>query len=173
MKRLMLACCSAALVGCSDANLEQLDTTLAEIRRTPEGQLPAIVASLPDPEPLRYQYAEARSPFLAPEILSSAERLLLPEVSEFVPDLQRMPEPLENFQLQSLRLVGTLSMEERQVALIATPEGNVVNVQAGNYLGSNHGRITRIAPQEVTIVERVFSQQQGWQERKTALVIDE
>lgn len=173
MKRLMLACCSTALVACGDANLEQLDTTLAEIRRTPGGQVPAIVASLPDPQPLHYQHAEARSPFLAPEIVSSAERLLLPEASEFVPDLQRVPEPLESFQLQSLRLVGTLSMEGRQMALIATPEGNVINVRAGNYLGNNHGRITRIAPQEVTIVERVFSQQQGWQERKAALVIDE
>lgn len=172
MRRLILVCCSILVAGCSDADLNQLDATLAEIRRAPGGQAPDIISPMPAPRPLDYRYAEARSPFLAPESVRSQELLLQPEASEFAPDQQRTTEPLEHFQLQSLRLVGTLGMGGQQVALIASPDGSVTSVREGNYLGSNHGRITRITSQEITIVERVFSQQQGWQERQAALVID-
>ncbi|MBR2514127.1 MAG: pilus assembly protein PilP [Halomonas sp.] len=173
MKRLMWVCCSIVVAGCSDAHLDQLDTTLAEIRRAPGGQAPDIISPLPAPRPLDYRYAEVRSPFLAPESVRSQDTLLQPEASEFAPDQQRTTEPLEHFQLQSLRLVGTLGMGGQQVALIASPDGKVTSVRVGNYLGSNHGRITRITSQEITLVERVFSQQQGWQERQAALAIDE
>ncbi|AVI61261.1 pilus assembly protein PilP [Halomonas sp. GFAJ-1] len=174
MKRLMWVCCSIVVAGCSDANLDQLDTTLAEIRRAPGGQAPDIISPLPEPRPLDYRYAEVRSPFLAPESVHSQDAaLLLPEASEFAPDQQRATEPLEQFQLQSLRLVGTLGMGGQRVALIASPDGKVTSVRVGNYLGSNHGRITLISSQEITLVERVFSQQQGWQERQAALAIDE
>ncbi|WP_404471522.1 pilus assembly protein PilP [Vreelandella venusta] len=173
MKRWVWGCCSLMLVGCSDARIDQLDATLADIRRAPGGQAPNIISPMPDPQPLDYRYAEARSPFLAPESVQSQALLSQQEASEFAPDYQRPAEPLESFQLETLRLVGTLRMGGQHIALIATPDGDVNSVGEGNYLGSNHGQITRISSQEITIVERVFSQQQGWQERQAALVIDE
>ncbi|WP_249976889.1 pilus assembly protein PilP [Vreelandella olivaria] len=173
MKRIAAVCSSVVLLGCSDTNLEQLDATLAEIRRAPGGKAPMMIAPLPDPQSLDYQYGGMRSPFLAPDSVPGNEIQGPQETSLLAPDQQRMPEPLEHFQLQSLRLVGTLSMGGQRVALIASPDGNVSSVREGNYLGSNYGQIIRITPQEITIVERILSQQQGWQERQAALSIGE
>lgn len=88
---------------------------------------------------------------------------------ELAPDTSRAKEPLERFALQQLQLVGTLSMGQRHVALIKTPEHEVVSVREGNYMGDNHGRITRITPQAVSVSERIFTRQDGWQKRAAAL----
>ncbi|MDX1355887.1 MAG: pilus assembly protein PilP, partial [Halomonas venusta] len=64
-------------------------------------------------------------------------------------------------------------MGEQQVALIEPPEGEVISVREGDYLGTNHGLINQIGPQGITIVERVFSPQQGWQQRQITLTLEE
>lgn len=171
MKRLVGVCFSAVLAGCSDAELPQLNDTLAEIRRAPEG-LPSETFELPPtPQRLDYRHREARSPFLA---LESAEASLMAQ-SHGEPALHpsRTPEPLESFALHSLRLVGTLRLGEQWVALIALPSNEVVSVRKGAYLGLDSGQVARIGPREIAIVERVFSHQQGWQSRPAALSLDE
>jgi type IV pilus assembly protein PilP len=64
-------------------------------------------------------------------------------------------------------------MGERQVALIASPDGNVTSVKEGNYMGTDYGRIAQINAQEIRVNERVFTQPEGWQERQVSLVINE
>lgn len=156
------------LVGCSDAKIDELEVTLDEIRRSPGGQPPELVSPIPAQKRLEYHYADERSPFLAPEVVSSQTL----QLGELAPDQQRPSEPLEEFQLQSLQLVGTLSMGSQHLALIASPDGRVTSVRVGNYMGSHYGRVTQITPQAITLVERVFSQQHGWQERQATLAID-
>ncbi|UYV19752.1 pilus assembly protein PilP [Halomonas qaidamensis] len=174
MKRLLcLLLCSVGLSGCSDPQLGQLDQTLSEIRRAPGGQAPEIVKKLPEYQSLDYRFSDARSPFLAPEGVRENALQVEQVMSELAPDQQRTQEPLERFQLQTLRLVGTLRMGGQQVALIAPPEGDIVSVREGNYLGTNHGLINQIGPQEISIVERVFSPQHGWQERQATLTLEE
>ncbi|RUR29656.1 pilus assembly protein PilP [Vreelandella andesensis] len=173
MKRLLGLLCIAGLAGCSDPQLGQLDQTLAEIRRAPGGKAPEIVKKLPEYQSLDYRFSDARSPFLSPEGVRENVLQVEQATSELAPDQQRAQEPLERFQLQALRLVGTLRMGGRHVALIAPPEGEIVSVREGNYLGTNHGLINQIGPREITIVERVFSPQQGWQERQATLTLEE
>lgn len=173
MKRLVVLLCIAGLTGCSDPQLGQLDKTLAEIRRAADGKAPEVVEELPAYPSLDYRLSDARSPFLAPEGVRENVLQVEQAVSEFAPDQQRAQEPLERFQLQTLRLVGTLRMGEQQVALIEPPEGEVVSVREGDYLGTNHGLINQIEPQGITIVERVFSPQQGWQQRQVTLTLEE
>lgn len=156
------------LAGCEEANLEQLDVTLADIRRAPNTPAVLEVESFPEPAFLNYRYSESRSPFLAPERLSQGETIASRNSGQ-APDTQRSLEPLEAFALSSLRLVGTLSMGGERVALIAAPDGSVVNVREGNYMGDNYGEITRITLDEVTLRERIFSDQRGWQESPASL----
>lgn len=173
MKRLVVLLCIAGLTGCRDPQLGQLDKTLAEIRRAAGEKAPEVVEELPAYPSLDYRLSDARSPFLAPEGVRENVLQVEQAVSEFAPDQQRAQEPLERFQLQTLRLVGTLRMGEQQVALIEPPEGEVVSVREGDYLGTNHGLINQIEPQGITIVERVFSPQQGWQQRQVTLTLEE
>ncbi|WP_404376888.1 pilus assembly protein PilP [Vreelandella aquamarina] len=172
MKRLLTLGWISLLAGCSDANLSQLDTLLEEIRRTPAGEPPMVMPTMPEYQPVDYRYGDARSPFLAPESIRANNTVAVMD-SALAPDPQRAPEPLERFQLQELRLVGTLRMGGKQVALISAPDGSVTSVREGNYVGSNYGRITAIGPQEVRITERIFNQLQGWQERQASLTLDE
>lgn len=171
MKRLLTISIAMLLAGCSDANLSQLDAVMEEIRQTPVGQPPVIIPTIPEYQPVDYRYSESRSPFLAPESV----RANVVEVFEsaLAPDQQREAEPLEQFQLQTLRLVGTLLMGGQQVALISAPDGSVTSVREGNYLGTDYGLVTAISPQEVQITERVLNQQAGWQERQTSLTLSE
>ncbi|WP_447529656.1 pilus assembly protein PilP [Vreelandella sp. TE19] len=170
-RRVCMMALVATLTGCSDARLDELDATLADIRRAPSGQASLASAPFPEAAYLNYQYSESRSPFLAPEQLARSETIS-PRNSALAPDTQRPLEPLEAFALASLRLVGTLQMGGQRVALIATPDGSVVNVREGNHMGSNYGEVTRISLEEVTLLERVFSEQEGWQESPAALSLD-
>lgn len=171
MKRLFSMSIVMLLAGCGDANLSQLDTVMEEIRRTPVGQPPVIIPSIPEYQPVDYRYSGSRSPFLAPEsVRASAVEAF---ESALAPDQQREAEPLEQFQLQTLRLVGTLRMGGKQVALISAPDGSVTSVREGNYLGTDYGLVTAISPQAVQITERVLHQQAGWQERQTSLTLSE
>ncbi len=182
MKRfLLILLCAAGLAGCSDPQLEQLDQTLEEIRRSTERPAASVVSTLPVYQSLDYRYGDMRSPFLAPQGVSEAghegaygdEATVEQTMSALTPDQQRSPEPLERFELQTLRLVGTLRMGEQQAALIESPEGDIVSVRKGNYLGPHHGFIDRIGSQDIIVVERVFSPQQGWQERQVTLTLEE
>ena len=162
---------AVVLTGCADADLAQLEGTLADIRQSPGGQPPVMAVALPESLDLSYLYSGGRSPFLPPDEIAqdSADR----GETAFAPDQQRTPEPLERFSLQELRLVGTMRMGERQVALIASPDGNVTSVKEGNYMGTDYGRIAQINAQEIRVTERVFTQPEGWQERQVSLVINE
>ncbi|MBT2774234.1 pilus assembly protein PilP [Halomonas sp. ISL-60] len=162
---------AALLTGCADADLVQLEETLADIRQSPGGQPPVMAIALPASQDLAYLYSDGRSPFLPPDaiIQGGAER----GEGALAPDLQRAPEPLERFSLHELRLVGTLRMGGRQVALIASPDGSVTSVKKGNYMGSDYGRIAQISAQEIRVTERVFTPREGWQERQVSLVINE
>ncbi len=110
-------------------------------------------------------------PFYPPTkfALGGAER----NEGALAPDQQRTPEPLERFSLQELRLVGTMRMAGRQVAMIASPDGSVTSVKEGNYLGTDYGQIAQISAQGIQVTERIFTQREGWQERQVSLVINE
>lgn len=161
----------ALLTGCADAELTQLERTLANIRQSPGGQPPVIAVALPESRTLAYLYSEDRSPFLPPDAIAQDDASR--SEGALAPDQQRTPEPLERFSLQELRLVGTMRMAGRQVAMIASPDGNVTSVKEGNYMGTDYGRIAQISAQEIRVNERVFTQREGWQERQVSLAINE
>jgi type IV pilus assembly protein PilP len=166
-----LAASAVVLTGCADADFAQLERTLADIRQSPGGQPPVITVALPESRDLAYLYSDDRSPFLPPEMIAQGSVNL--SDSALAPNQQRTPEPLERFPLQELRLVGTMRMAGRQAALIASPDGNVISVKEGNYMGTDYGRIAHISAQEIRVTERVFTQPEGWQERQVSLVINE
>lgn len=158
------------LAGCADADLPQLERVLADIRQSPGGQPPSMTVAMPESRDLAYLYSDGRSPFLPPEAIAQGN--LNRNEGALAPDQQRTPEPLEQFPLQELRLVGTMQMAGRQVALVASPDGNVTSVKEGNYMGTDYGRIAQVSAQEVRVIERVFTQREGWQERQASLVIN-
>ncbi|MFO7910255.1 MAG: pilus assembly protein PilP [Halomonas sp.] len=160
------------LGGCADAQLDELAQELDQIRQTPGSQPPLVVPDIPEYQSLGYRHSDGRSPFLAPEAVAGQSATVPGANASLAPDTSREPQPLERFSLQELSLVGMLQMSNRQRALIRTPEGDVISVSEGNYVGPDYGRIVRIGEKRIEIDERIFTQTEGWQVREAALALD-
>ncbi|MEO5376936.1 MAG: pilus assembly protein PilP [Magnetococcus sp. DMHC-6] len=92
-----------------------------------------------------------RNPFESPfkGIAKGDESKVIKRVS------QRVKEPLEAFQLDSLKLVAIIfQVEESQpVVMIEDPSGKGHMLGVGNHLGSNEGEIVRIEDGSIQILE--------------------
>jgi len=159
------------LSGCADAQLGSLAQQLEQIRQAPGAQQPLVVPHVPEYQPVGYTHEDKRSPFLAPEAVADLSMPVQTVSYQLAPDTSRDPEPLERFSLQELQLVGMLKMNDRQRALVRTPEGDVVSISEGNYIGPDYGRIVRIGDTHIEIDERIFTQTSGWQIRDATLAI--
>ena len=93
--------------------------------------------------------------------------------SKLAPDFTRRKEPLEAFPLESLSMVGTLSKNKTVYALVATPEKDVFQVRAGNYMGQNYGVITEIGDSELKLKELLQDGAGDWTERSSSLQLQQ
>lgn len=91
------------------------------------------------------------------------------------PDLNRRKEALEAYPLESLQMVGTLQDKTKKMfALVKTPDSNIYQVKAGNYLGQNFGVISMITETSVTLKEVIQDTAGVWTERTSSLqLLDE
>jgi type IV pilus assembly protein PilP len=89
--------------------------------------------------------------------------------SRLAPDLTRRREPLEAYPLESLTMVGTLERGKGVYALVRTPEKDIYQVRAGNYMGQNFGVVTGISDGEVKLKELVQDGSGDWTERSSTL----
>ncbi len=88
------------------------------------------------------------------------------------PDSRRNREFLEQFSLDTLRMVGTLRLSDRTYGLIKTKDGLVHRVLPGNYLGQADGRVTEISPSKISVVEIVPDGLGGYMERPASLALN-
>jgi len=77
-------------------------------------------------------------------------------------------EALEKFSIDSLRYVGTLSHEDCWDGLLRTPDDLVHRVRVGSHVGQ-HGRVTAITKDGITISEVVADKAGGSTERTVEL----
>lgn len=169
-KPLALALFGAVLLtGCS-ASFDDVESQMEAIRQKPRGRVEPPPEFTPMPT---YTYAahQLRSPFAPPV---DAAQLDATSGKAVEPDFTRPQEYLERFNLESLRLRGTLQRPEGPLfALIEDGNGGVQRVKVGNYLGKNQGRIVEITPTQLSIVEIVPDGRDGWVERPRSLNLSE
>jgi len=88
------------------------------------------------------------------------------------PELTRRKEPLEEFPLDTIAMVGSLVREGQPVALVTVGKF-LYQVRPGEYLGQNYGRVTKIAETGLTLREIVQDATGAWVERMTSLQLQE
>jgi type IV pilus assembly protein PilP len=155
----------AGLAGCSN-NLDELNAKVAEIKARPGGR----IEPLPEVKPYEtYTYAATtlRSPFVA-GMPASANA-----TTGIRPDQNRPREFLEQFSLDTLKMVGTLRLGGRTYGLVQTRDGLVHRVLPGNHLGQADGRITGIEEGKISLIEIVPDGMGGFIERPAALALSE
>jgi type IV pilus assembly protein PilP len=152
------------LTACSSAD-DELARFIAETKKEPGGR----VEPLPEVKPYEtfaYSAAELRSPFLPSSPGSGAG-------AGVRPDAKRNREFLEQFSLDTLKMVGTLKLGARMYGLVQTRDGLVHRVTDGNHMGQADGRITGITPSRISLVEIVPDGLGGYMERPAALGLNE
>jgi type IV pilus assembly protein PilP len=161
------------LAGCVGGDNQDLRNWIAEVQSRPA----TPIEPLPEVRPYEayiYSAAHLRSPFVSarPEAIGELGSLEQCD-SKVRPDPNRVREELEDYSLQSLKMVGSMSQDGQDWALIRQDSGSIHRVQVGNHLGLNHGKITSISEQNLQLMEIVPNGQGCWEARPMQLEIDQ
>lgn len=163
--------CSAILLsGCGKfAEHQDLLDFMAETKRRPQGQIDPLPTFRPY-QPFAYSAMTLRSPFDKPipidESAAKGGRTV-------APDLTRVKEFLEGFNITSLKMVGSIAKGGKLWALLDNGSGSVVPATIGNYLGKNHGKIISTDPSQIEVMEIVADGSNGWVERPRIIKLEE
>jgi type IV pilus assembly protein PilP len=148
------------LTACSSAD-DELDRFIDDTKKQPGGR----VQPLPEVKPydkFEYSAKTMRSPF-EPSGPSAGS------ASGPRPDSKRNREFLEQFSLDTLKMVGTLRFGGAMYGLVQTKDRLVHRVIVGNYIGQADGKITEITPSKIVLTEIVPDGLGGYIERPAAL----
>jgi type IV pilus assembly protein PilP len=116
-----------------------------------------------------YDKESQQSPFAMARV--EPERAAQP-VNPLTPDVNRPKEPLESFNLESLRYVGILRRDGMLHGLVHTGT-TIYPVRVGNHMGQDYGQITDISESGITLKEVVEDINGEWVERLTTLQLQE
>jgi type IV pilus assembly protein PilP len=161
----LLGVALALLAGCS-SDMDDLKKQMADIRARPGER----IEPLPEIKPYEafvYSVAAMRSPFV-PSAPAGSDL-----TTSLRPDVKRSREFLEQFPLDTLRMVGTLEQQGRKYGLVQDKQGLVHKVLPGGYLGQNDGRITDITAARIALIQIVPDGVGGYIERPAALTLSE
>jgi len=89
------------------------------------------------------------------------------------PDLDRPKEALEEFPLESLKMVGYLYQNKVGYAVVRAPDNKLHRVKAGNHIGLNFGLIKEVTDTSLIIKELVQDSSGDWTERDSSLQLME
>jgi type IV pilus assembly protein PilP len=159
----LLSLLALVLAGCSSRDSD-LDTFITQTNQEAGGR----VEPLPEIKPYQtYIYADAtmRSPFTPTSPNAGNPNLR--------PDAHRNREALEQYSLDTMKMVGSMQMGGQMFGLIQTKDGLVHRVVVGNYIGQNDGKITAINPSKIDVREIVPDGLGGYIERPTGIALNE
>ena len=165
--RLLFACALASLAACGSEEHQGLREWMANEEKGMRGSVKPLPQVKPY-EPQSYEAATLIDPF-------STLKAKVEGATTKGPDIQRPREPLEEFPLESLRLVGILQDKQRLTAQILV-NGRGYQVKVGNYVGQNFGRVVRIVTtkndEKIVIKELVKDPDDQWVEKESELMLD-
>lgn len=168
IRLVIVALAGLIVAGCSGDQLSDLRSFVQAEKAKPGGRVEPVPEVKPF-ESFTYQAGGRKSPFEPWGLNSGIAKATGAFGGGVHPDINRRREALEAFPLDTLRMVGTLAQKDGVWAIIKAPDGLVYRVTRNNYLGQNHGHITKISDEKVELVEIVPDGLGGWQERQASL----
>ena len=168
LKTSTLSVMGLLLMGCgSSAEYSDIRQWMADVEARPKPRIEPLptIETIP---PFSYQAGTLRSPFEPPIVVKPVDRASGPKVS---PDPKRVKQFLEQFPIGQLSMVGTLAQREAMFALVEDGEGGVHRVQSGDYMGTDHGRVTSVSEGEIELIEIVPDGTGGWVERARTVAL--
>lgn len=156
------ACGRSVTNGPGDAS--NLKKWVAEVKKRPAPAIPPLPV-MQQFETFEYAAQSLRDPFsnaFSAESGAGGPR----------PDPNRRKQPLEDFPLDSLDMVGTIGEGASLVALVRAPDKVTYRVRPGMYLGQSDGHVTKVSDDRIELVELVPDGAGGWLERPAAISLE-
>jgi type IV pilus assembly protein PilP len=165
--------------GCVSSNISDLEQWRDEVLARPGGR----IEPLPEIKPYEaYTYIsgqqDASDPFESFYQVRSAAPEAVDDNAGLTEEMERElryrnREELEQYELDSLKMVGIMQNEGNKWGIVRDPDGNVSRVRVGNYIGRNVGKIVNIYEDRIELREIVRNNQGRWEEREAAIALDE
>lgn len=159
-----------SISACSN-DMQDLRAYVDEVKARPGGRIEPLPEIRPTP---RFEYTAGtdgqRSPFIpdTPQVRVSSN----PDAITG-PDPNRPREFLEQYPLDTLRMVGTLAVADGAFGLVQTSNGLIHRVTVGNHMGQNYGRIMAITDSDIQLVEIISDGIGGYLERPAAVALSD
>lgn len=148
----LLVAVMSVLAGCGD----RVSLAEAEMKKIQQ-QPPQPIQQPPQPQPIEdfaYAASNIRDPFFPQSLLELQAKVA--DAPTIKPDENRPKEELESYELTELVYKGkVVAPTGQEYGLVLAPDGLVRDVQIGNYMGKNHGRIVEITPTQINMIEIV------------------
>lgn len=167
---------SFVLAGCGQ-DMTDLENYIADIKARRNAKLEPVpaIATYEAPNYVGLQY---RNPFqpvasFVPQETASGDK---PSAGQGPrPISSRGKDPLEQFPLDGLRMVGTLDIQGNRYALIRSNETkpSIYRAKVGNYMGRNHGKIVQITGNAIYLRELHPDGLGGYIEQPATLALGE
>jgi len=160
----------STLSGCGDSGVQELREWMADV----QAHTHVLIPKLTEPKkftPFVYAGKTTIDPFNANKLLVVLAKMQASS-NGLRPNLDRRREALENYPLDSVKMVGTLQKVGLSYALLQIDK-TVFQVKVGNYVGQNFGMVTRISETEVNLKEIVQDATGEWVEREATLALQE
>ena len=174
MQASLIMLCTLSMLGCGSSGEDELRQWMANERAQAKPRITPISEPkqfLPQP----YAAEEGMEPFNVLKLTQALRRESAQVASNaalIAPEMARRKEPLEAFPLDAMAMVGSMNKNGKPTALL-TVDKLLYQVQLGNYLGQNYGRITAITETSIQLREIVQDPTGDWIERMTSLELQE
>jgi type IV pilus assembly protein PilP len=169
--RVLVALCMLSLLAaCGD----DVNADLQQYIKTVKARKPGRIEPLPEIKQIEtfvYVAGDRRSPFSPAQ--EAEQEQDAQEGNGLSPDFNRRKEELEQFPLDSIRMVGTVDLNDTMWGLVKTKDKTIYRVKVGNYMGQNHGQITNISEDKIELTEIVPKKPNGFMERQASVSLSE
>lgn len=167
----LAACAAVALLAGCGGDQEELQGWMEQQRREVKPNVEPLVP------PKKFEAAPYRNqtfvePFSNQKLTVVLKQEARQPNSLLAAEMNRRKEPLEAFPLDSMAMVGSVTRSGRPYALLRV-DGLLYQVKAGDYVGQNYGKITKITETEIALREVVQDAAGEWIERTGTLQLQE
>ena len=163
---------SFILASCASDNHQDLNAFIDKVNLNSSPKLIEMPLDK-NYQPFKYNVASYRSPFQLPLEPSHEKPLSFNKNNIIEPDFIRVRHPLEMFPIDKITMVGTISRSSIRWALLMTKSGEIHKVKEGYFVGKNHGNITTVESDSITIKEIISNGKSTWTNRVRVLKMQE
>ncbi|WP_025915954.1 pilus assembly protein PilP [Herminiimonas sp. CN] len=157
----------ANLGGCGGNDQQEVAQWMSDVKR----ETKIVTLKIDEPKkftPFVYGGADAVDPYNPIKLSVALAKMQAKSSGALKPNLDRRREVLEDYPLDTVKMVGTLQKPGLSYALLQVDKA-VFQIKVGNYVGQNFGVVTKVSETEVELKELVQDASGEWTERQAKL----